>query len=80
MFIIIGLAIVGAVLGFIYLSNKIKSDELITSDKDPVSAYVRQCLAETAKEGFVYARIIQGYAKLKDGMETPNFYPEIKYN
>lgn len=27
---------------------------------------------------FVYVRIVQGYAKLKLGMETPNFYPEFK--
>ena len=35
--------------------------------------------SDIAKQGFIYARIIQGYAKLKDGMETPNFYPEIQF-
>ncbi|PKP50201.1 MAG: hypothetical protein CVT95_02745, partial [Bacteroidetes bacterium HGW-Bacteroidetes-12] len=33
--------------------------------------------SDTAKQGFIYVRIIQGYAKLKDGMETPNFYPDL---
>ena len=36
--------------------------------------------SETEKIGFTYARIIKGFAKLKDGMETPNFYPEIELN
>lgn len=34
--------------------------------------------SETEKEGFVFVRIIQGYAKLKTGMETPNFYTNIE--
>jgi hypothetical protein len=28
-------------------------------------------------QGFIYVRIIQGYAKQIEGMETPNFYPKI---
>ncbi|MBI5392514.1 hypothetical protein HZA96_01470 [Candidatus Woesearchaeota archaeon] len=61
MFIIIGLAIVGAVLGVIYLSGKISSDDLITSNKDPVSAYVKQCIAEAAKEGIILLGQQGGY-------------------
>lgn len=34
--------------------------------------------SETEKKGFIFVRIIQRYVKLKDGMETPNFYPEIQ--
>ena len=34
-------------------------------------------ISDTAKHGFVHVRIIKGYAKLKDGMETPNFYPDL---
>lgn len=35
--------------------------------------------SEKEKEGYIFVRIIQGYAKLKEGMETPNFYPEIQF-
>ena len=35
-------------------------------------------ISDNAQQGFVYVRIIQSYAKLKEGMETPNFYPEIQ--
>ncbi len=34
--------------------------------------------SQTEKEGFIFVRIIQGYAKLKNGMETPNFYPNLE--
>jgi len=34
--------------------------------------------SDTEVEGFVYVRIAQGYVKQIEGMETPNFYPEIK--
>lgn len=37
-------------------------------------------ISDNEKEGFVFVRIIQGYVKLKDGMETPNFYPTIQLN
>lgn len=36
--------------------------------------------SDTAESGFEYVRIIQGYAKLKEQMKTPNFYPEIELN
>jgi len=32
------------------------------------------------REGFTHVRIIQGYAKLKPNMMTPDFYPEIELN
>jgi hypothetical protein len=34
--------------------------------------------SDVEKNGFEFVRIIQGYVRLKEGMETPNFYPEIK--
>ena len=36
--------------------------------------------SDTEQEGFVYVRIIQGYAKQVEGMETPNFYMENELN
>lgn len=36
--------------------------------------------SDEEKEGFIFVRIIQGYARLKPNMETPNFYPEIELN
>jgi len=36
--------------------------------------------SETDKDGFVFVRIAQGYVKLKEGMETPNFYNTIELN
>jgi len=35
-------------------------------------------ISPTEKGGFKYVRIIQGYAKQVEGMETPNFYKEIE--
>jgi hypothetical protein len=32
-------------------------------------------LSETAKEGYTKVRILQGYARLNDSMETPDFHP-----
>jgi hypothetical protein len=34
--------------------------------------------SDLEKDGYTFVRIVQGYAKLKPDMETPNFYPEIK--
>jgi hypothetical protein len=36
--------------------------------------------ADTKQNGYTYVRIIQGYAKQIEGMETPNFYPEITFD
>jgi hypothetical protein len=36
-------------------------------------------IAEESRPGFAYVRILQNYVKLKPGMETPDFYPEIDY-
>jgi hypothetical protein len=33
---------------------------------------------DTPKEGFVWVPILNAYAKLNDGMETPDFYPLIR--
>ena len=34
--------------------------------------------SDTEKEGYAFVRIIQGYAKMKPEMETPNFYPDFQ--
>ena len=31
------------------------------------------------KEGYVFVRLVGKYVKIRPGMETPDFYPEIKY-
>lgn len=36
--------------------------------------------SDVEKNGFVFVRIIQGHVRLKEKMETPNFYPEIEIN
>lgn len=36
--------------------------------------------SDTKKEGFTFVRITKGYARLKEGMETPDFYNKNEFN
>jgi hypothetical protein len=37
-------------------------------------------MSDEKKEGYIFVRLLQNYLRLNVGMETPNFYPEIKYH
>jgi hypothetical protein len=37
-------------------------------------------IIESARAGFVYVPILGKWARMRIGMETPNFYPEIEYS
>lgn len=37
-------------------------------------------LSETAQPGFAYVRLLRKYARIKPGMETPDFHPDIHYH
>jgi GR25 family glycosyltransferase involved in LPS biosynthesis len=36
--------------------------------------------SEIEKTGFAFVPLVRGYVRMKEGMQTPDFYPEINYN
>ena len=58
-----------------------KHDVILTKYSEPNEKHYfsKWEFADQEKEEFTYVRIIQGYARLKPNMETPDFYPEIKW-
>ncbi len=48
------------------------------SQPNEVHYFKKWDFSEEQKPDYTYVRIIQGYAKLNPGMETPDFYPEVE--
>jgi len=76
-FIIIGLILILAIVGVVYITGVVTKDDVFqTGSSDPIIAYTQQCLGEVAEQGLIRLGQQGGYIYLDDyPVETADIAP-----